>query len=87
MSEGWHNRFRLVGKHHLDIYTAIGEIQKEQGYAEICINELVMRNRVKAAHTKIWKVLQRHLESIVTEYNTRLRLAYLRSIAANVNVS
>ena len=42
VSEGWHNRFRLVGKHHPDIYAAIGEIQKEQGYTEVCITELAM---------------------------------------------
>ncbi len=29
--EGWHNRLQLVGKHHPDIYTAVGEIQKEEG--------------------------------------------------------
>ncbi len=48
--EGWHNRFRLViGKHHPDICIAIGEIQKEQGYVEICINKLTMG--VKATPT------------------------------------
>lgn len=88
MSGGWHNRFRLfTGKHHLDLYTVIGEIQKEQGYIEICISELAMGKEVKAAPTKKWTELQEHLEAIATEYDTRPRLEYLSSIAANVNIS
>ncbi len=45
--EVWHNRFRLVGKHHPDIYTAIGEIQKEEGYTEICTNKSAIGKKVK----------------------------------------
>ena len=36
VSEGWHNRFRLVvGKHHPDLYSALKEFQKEQGDTEV----------------------------------------------------
>lgn len=35
VSEGWHNRFRLiVAKHHPDLYLAIRELQKEQSYTK-----------------------------------------------------
>lgn len=88
VSEGWHNRFRLVvGRHHPDIYTAIAEIQKEQGYSEMCLVELSMGKKVKAAPNAKWTELQNRLESIAAEYNTRPRLEYLRSIAANVTIS
>ena len=76
----------VVGKHHPDIYTAIGEIQKEQGYTEVCITELAMGKKVKAAPTKKWNELQRRLEAIAAEYN-RPTLEYLRAIGANVNIS
>ncbi len=80
LSESWHNRFQLVvGKNHLDIYTAIGEIQKEQGYTEIYINELAMGKKVKVLPTKKWNKLPRRFESIATEYNTRPGLEYLPS--------
>ena len=53
VSEGWHNRFRVVVvKHHPDLYTAIGELQKEQGYTEICVAELSMGKKVKYAPKK-----------------------------------
>ncbi len=88
VSEGWHNRFRLVvGKHHPNIYAAIAEIQKEQGYTEICITELAMGKKVKAAPNKKWSDLQTRLESIAVEYGTRPILEYLRFVAANVNIS
>ena len=41
ISEGWHNRFRLlVEKHHPDLYSALREFQKEQADTEIIIAEL-----------------------------------------------
>ena len=41
VSEGWHNRFRLViGKVHPDLYSALKELQKEQADTEIIIAEL-----------------------------------------------
>ena len=40
-SEGWHDKFRLVvGKHQPDLYSALGEFQKEQSETETIINEL-----------------------------------------------
>ncbi len=48
VSEDWHNRFWLVvSKHHQDIYTVNEEIQKEQNYTEIYINELAVEKKVK----------------------------------------
>ncbi len=67
--------------------TAIREILKEQGYTEIYINELAMGKKVKVTRTEKWHELLWCLESIGTEYNTRPRLEYLRSIVANVNIS
>lgn len=88
VSEGWHNRFRVVvGKKHPDLYTAIGEIQKEQGYMEITATELALGKKVKAAPTKKWVELQSRLEAIATEYGTQPVLQYIKSIAANVNIS
>jgi len=38
--------FRLVaGKHHPDLYSALPEFQKEQGYMEICVQELALGER------------------------------------------
>ncbi len=34
-----------------------GEIQKKQGYTEICINKLVMEKMVKVLLTKKWNKL------------------------------
>lgn len=88
ISEGWHNRFRIViGKHHPDLYTLLEELQKEQGYTEVCITELALGKKVKAAPTKKWNDLQLRIQSIASEYNTRPRLEYLRAISANVNIS
>ncbi len=73
MSEDWHSRFQLVvAKHRADIYTGIEEIQKEQSCTEICTNKLAI-GKVKTAPIKKWNELQRCLESIATEYNTRYR--------------
>jgi len=78
VSEGWHNQFQVVvGKNHPDLYSAIGEFQKEQGYMEICLTELAMGKKVKAAPSKKWTELQTRLESIATEYNARPRMEYL----------
>lgn len=88
VSEGWHNRFRtVVGRTHPDLYTAIGEIQKEQGYMEICLTELAMGKKVKAAPAKKWVDRQTRLESIASEYNQRPLLEYLKTVGANVDIS
>lgn len=44
----WHNRFRqVVGKDYPDLYSAIIEFHNEQGYVEICIQELALGKKVK----------------------------------------
>ena len=54
---------------------------------EICVNELALGKKVKAAPTAKWRELQSRLEAIAPEYQTRPRLEYLRAIAANVSIS
>ena len=58
VSEGWHIRFRqVVGKHHPDLYSALSEFQKEQGYMEICVQELALGKKIKYATQKKWRDL------------------------------
>ena len=53
VSEGWHNRFRLVvGKHHPDLYSALKEFQKEQGDTEVKFLELSQGKSIKDAPKK-----------------------------------
>lgn len=88
VSEGWHNRFRtVVGRTHPDLYTAIGEIQKEQGFMEITLMELAMGKKVKAAPAKKWVDRQTRLESIASEYDQRPLLEYLKTVGANIDIS
>jgi hypothetical protein len=88
ISEGWHNRFRVViRKHHPDLYTLIEELQKEQGYMEICVTELALGKKVKSARAKKWTDLQTRIGAIASEYDTRPIMEYLQSIAANVTIS
>ena len=48
VSEGWHNRFRIVvAKHHPDLYSALKEFQKEQGDTEVKILELTQGKSIK----------------------------------------
>lgn len=55
ISEGWHNRFRLViGKHHSDLYSAFTEFKKEQVDTEITIAELSLGRKVKTAPKRKW---------------------------------
>jgi len=88
VSEGWHNSFRqVVGKGHSDLYSALLEFQKEQGYTEICVQELTLGKRVKNAPTKKWRDLQTQLENIATDYNSITPiLEYLRNLPYNVSV-
>ena len=53
VSEGWHNRFRLlVNRAHPDLYTFIKELKKEQGDTEIAVVELSLGRKIKAAPKK-----------------------------------
>ena len=87
VSEGWHNRFRLVvGKDHPDLYSCLLEFQKEQGFTEICLQELALGKRVKSAPTKKWHDLQQRLENIAADYNNMSVLTYLKNLAYNVSL-
>ena len=80
ISEGWHNRFRIViGKHLPDLYTPFEELQKKQGYIEICVTEVALDKRVKVAFAKKWIDLQTRTEVVAGEYNIRPRMEYLRA--------
>ena len=92
VSEGWHNRFRIVvGKHHPDLYSAFKELQKEQGDTEIYIVELSLGRKIKAAPKKKWVDTQDRLRRIAKKYddykNTGRVLDYMRSIAYNIIIS
>jgi len=88
VSEGWHNRFRqVVGKHHPDLYSALSEFQKEQGYTEICVQELALGKKIKYAPSKKWRDLQTRLENIAAEYNNLPILEYLSNLQQNVNIA
>lgn len=87
VSEGWHNRFRqVVGKDHPDLYSALSEFQKEQGYTEICIQELALGKRVRNAPQKKWRDVQIRLENIAAEYENLPLLEYLNNLAYNVSL-
>ena len=65
VSEGWHNRFRiLVAKHHPDIYSACAELQKEQGATEISLVELSLGKKIRAAPKKKWLETQDRIKRI-----------------------
>lgn len=88
-SESWHNRFQiLVGKKHPDLYTALTEIQKEQGDVEISVIESNLGRCVKEAPSKKWREFHVRLRNIVAEYDERKEddevLDYLRNIAYTI---
>lgn len=85
VSEGWHNRFQLViGKHHPDLYSALGEFQKEQADAEIMIAELSLGRKVRAVPKRKWQDFQTRIMSIVSAFDTYEELDFLRAIAHNI---
>ncbi|KAM7249257.1 hypothetical protein ACFE04_008337 [Oxalis oulophora] len=70
MSEGWHNRFRVVvAKHHPDLYSAIKELQKEQAITEVSLAELSLGRRVQNTPRPRWRQLQARIRNIVLEYD------------------
>jgi len=92
VSEGWHNRFRVVvGKHHPDLYGCLVELQKEQSYTESSLAELAMGKRVKALPKKQWTALQVRMQDIANDYGTYkaagTTLDYLRAIGYNIVLS
>lgn len=89
VSEGWHNRFRLlVGKNHPDFYSFLQEIQKEQADTEIAITEMSLGRKVKANPKKKWIDYQDKIRNITQEYQnykSRAReLEYLANIGSNI---
>ena len=91
VSEGWHNRFRLViGKHHPDLYSALKEFQKEQADAEITIAEVALGRKVKEAPKNKWITSQQRIQNIVKEYETYknddIILQYLTCLAHNMAI-
>lgn len=88
VSEGWHNRFRLlVGKNHPDVYNLINEFQKEQADSEIHVQEFHLGRKLKAGPKKKWVLLQNRVKTIVANYNTFKDednvLEYLRLLSNN----
>jgi len=88
-SVGWHNRFRIVlGKHHPDLYSALGEFQKVQGYIEVCIAELALGKRVKVAPKRKWVELQERIQGIAEQYDTYKAnndiINYLHTLGNNI---
>ncbi|XP_050065303.1 uncharacterized protein LOC126554259 [Aphis gossypii] len=85
VSEGWHNRFQLViGKHHPDLYSALGEFQKEQGDVEIMISELSLGRKVRAQPKRKWRDFQMRIMAITADFNTYQELDFLKAIAHNI---
>ena len=81
-SKGWHNRCRLlVNRAHLDLYTFIKELKKEQGDTEIAVVELSLGRKIKAAPKKNWVDIQDRLKTVANNYeNYETYLEYLEAI-------
>lgn len=91
VSEAWHNRFQVVvGKHHPDVYSALQEIQKEQGDTESMVAELSLGRKVKAAPRQKWITLQERIQTVATEYEDYKAnddvMEYLRIQASNIHM-
>lgn len=89
VSEGWHNRFRLlVGKHHPDLYTLLLEFKKEQGEVEGTVADLSLGKSVKAAPKKNWITHQNRIRNITLNYDNYRRdgevLLYLKALSNNI---
>ncbi|KAK3908569.1 FLYWCH-type zinc finger-containing protein 1 [Frankliniella fusca] len=89
LSEGWHNRFRLVvGKHHPDLYSSLKELQKEQADTEAQLAEFSLGRRIRAAPKKKWLDQQHRVHTIVLQYEQYKEeddvIGYLRSLAHTI---
>ena len=92
VSEAWHNRFAVVvGKHHPDIYSALTELQKEQGDTGSMVAELSISKKVRASPKRKWVELQERIQSVARKYNEYKAkndvYTYLRTLSYNVNIS
>ena len=54
---------------------------------EICVAELGLGKKVKAAPNKKWTELQTRLEGIAAEYQSRPIIEYLGALGHNINLS
>lgn len=74
--------------HHPDLYSALIELQKEQGNTEVCMAELSLGRRVKNSPARKWVSLQDRIRSIVLEFddyvNDETELEYLRTLAHTI---
>jgi len=79
----------VVAKHHRDLYSALGELQKEQVDCETMFEEFRMGRTVSAAPAKKWLATQKWL--IILEYGVhRVKervLEFLRASAHNIVLS
>ena len=81
LSEGWHNRFAtIVGKAHANIYNFLGEIQKEQADTESMLTQLSLGKTIKKTRAPRIQRVEDRLFNIVSQYETRDKMGYLRSI-------
>lgn len=91
VSEGWHNRFRLlVGKNHPDIFSLLTEVQKEQADTDIAVTELCLGRKIKAAPKKKWIDYQLKIQNITAQYYDYKRdgneLQFLQLIGCNIKL-
>lgn len=89
VSEGWHNRFRLlVGKNHPDLFSLLQEIQKEQADTEIAVTEMYLGRKVRVAPKKKWVDFQNRIQNITNDYDTykreRNELQFLELVGSNI---
>ena len=91
LSDGWHNRFRLVvGRDHPDIYSIIKDFWKEQDGTEKQITELLIARRAKAARKNSWIDAQKMMKKIAemyVHYEVQRYREYLDRIAMNIVIS
>ncbi len=92
VSEGFHNRFRvIVAKHHPDLYPALTEILKEQTNTEISLTELALGGKIKNSPKWKWVQLQTRIRSVVLDYNTYVdndeEMEYLTTLAHTIVVA
>lgn len=91
VSEAWHQRFQVVvGRHHPDMFSALGELQKEQGDTESIIAELAMGRKVRALPKKKWVTAQERIQGIVAQYESYINddkvIDYLRTLSYNIDL-
>lgn len=92
VSEGWHNRFRIVvAKHHPDLYSALNEFRKEQGDTEIKFLELTQGKSITEIPKKQWYEMKQRIRTLVQlcEEHAELRtvLDYLRGLAHTIVIN